>query len=87
MPASGGGTRFDASVRRTTTLDRCRNFSMNITASLPRSIMEPANFYPPAKGFLEGVKDLARRQGALLIFDEICSGFHFGSGGARRCSA
>ena len=47
-------------------------------------IMEPANFYPPAKGFLEGVKDLARRQGALLIFDEICSGFHFGLGGAQK---
>jgi len=47
-------------------------------------IMEPANFYPPAKGFLEGVKKLARRHGALLIFDEICSGFHFGLGGAQK---
>lgn len=47
-------------------------------------IMEPVNFIEPAPGFLHGVKDLAHRHGALLIFDEICSGFHFGLGGAQR---
>jgi len=38
-------------------------------------------------GFLQGVKDLAQKNGAVLIFDEICSGFHFGFGGAQSCSA
>jgi len=47
-------------------------------------IMEPVNFWPPAAGFLEGVKNLAHQHGALLIFDEICSGFHFGLGGAQK---
>ena len=47
-------------------------------------IMEPVNFWPPAAGFLEGVKKLAHEHGALLIFDEICSGFHFGLGGAQK---
>ena len=47
-------------------------------------IMEPVNFWPPAAGFLEGVKDLAGKHGAVLIFDEICSGFHFGLGGAQK---
>jgi glutamate-1-semialdehyde aminotransferase/spore coat polysaccharide biosynthesis protein SpsF (cytidylyltransferase family)/predicted dehydrogenase len=47
-------------------------------------IMEPVNFWPPAAGFLEGVKGLAHEHGALLIFDEICSGFHFGLGGAQK---
>lgn len=47
-------------------------------------IMEPVNFVEPARGFLEGVKNLAQRHGALLIFDEICSGFHFGLGGAQK---
>ncbi|HEV2145982.1 MAG TPA: aminotransferase class III-fold pyridoxal phosphate-dependent enzyme [Longimicrobiaceae bacterium] len=46
-------------------------------------IMEPFNFYEPAPGYLEGVKELARRHGALLIFDEICTGFHMGLGGAQ----
>lgn len=47
-------------------------------------IMEPVNFWPPAAGFLEGVKELTHKHGALLIFDEICSGFHFGLGGAQK---
>ena len=47
-------------------------------------IMEPVNFWPPAPGFLEDVRDLAHQNGALLIFDEICTGFHFGLGGAQK---
>ncbi len=47
-------------------------------------IMEPVNFYPPAAGFLEAVKSATHEHGALLIFDEICSGFHFGLGGAQK---
>lgn len=47
-------------------------------------IMEPVNFVEPHKGYLQGVKALAHAHGALLIFDEICSGFHFGLGGAQR---
>lgn len=47
-------------------------------------IMEPVNFTEPAPGYLLGVKQLAHRHGALLIFDEICSGFHFGLGGAQK---
>ncbi|HVS39010.1 MAG TPA: aminotransferase class III-fold pyridoxal phosphate-dependent enzyme [Gemmataceae bacterium] len=47
-------------------------------------IMEPVNFVEPKPGYLQQVKDLAHRHGALLIFDEICSGFHFGLGGAQK---
>lgn len=47
-------------------------------------IMEPFNFYWPTDGYLEGVKELAGKHGAVLIFDEICTGFHFGLGGAQR---
>src|SRR5207244_3632301 len=47
-------------------------------------IMEPVNFVEPKAGYLQNVKDLAHRHGALLIFDEICSGFHFGLGGAQK---
>ena len=50
-------------------------------------IMEPFNFEEPAPGFLQGVRDLAQQHGALLIFDEICSGFHFGLGGAQKLFA
>ena len=47
-------------------------------------IMEPINFVEPLPGFLQGAKELAHKHGALLVFDEICSGFHFGLGGAQK---
>jgi glutamate-1-semialdehyde 2,1-aminomutase/spore coat polysaccharide biosynthesis protein SpsF len=47
-------------------------------------IMEPFNFVWPAEGYLTGVNEIAHKQGAILIFDEICTGFHFGLGGAQK---
>ncbi len=47
-------------------------------------IMEPVEFEKPEPGFLRGVKDLARHYGALLIFDEVVTGFRFDLGGAQQ---
>jgi glutamate-1-semialdehyde 2,1-aminomutase len=38
---------------------------------------------PPASGFLEGLRDLCTRSGALLIFDEVMCGFRVARGGAQ----
>lgn len=38
----------------------------------------------PNKGFLEGVKELCKKNGAVLIFDEIRTGFRFSLGGAQK---
>jgi glutamate-1-semialdehyde aminotransferase len=45
-------------------------------------IMEPAG-QVPEPGFLERVKELAHKHGAVLIFDEIVSGFRLHLGGAQ----
>jgi glutamate-1-semialdehyde 2,1-aminomutase len=37
----------------------------------------------PERGFLEGLRNITRENGALLIFDEVISGFRVGSGGAQ----
>jgi glutamate-1-semialdehyde 2,1-aminomutase len=37
----------------------------------------------PEPGFLAGLKDLTSRNGALLIFDEVITGFRLGLGGAQ----
>jgi glutamate-1-semialdehyde aminotransferase len=46
-------------------------------------IMEAVLLDAPAPGFLEGVKKVAHDHGALLIFDEIISGFRWAAGGAQ----
>jgi glutamate-1-semialdehyde 2,1-aminomutase len=37
----------------------------------------------PEPGYLEGVRELCRREGALLIFDEVITGFRIALGGAQ----
>ncbi len=46
-------------------------------------ILEPMNVAYPAPGFLEGLKELAHKNGAVLIFDETITGFRFANGGAQ----
>ena len=46
-------------------------------------IMEPVGIEPPRSGFLESVRELSSRRGALLIFDEIVTGFRLALGGAQ----
>ena len=38
---------------------------------------------PPAPGFLSGLRELTTRHGALLIFDEVITGFRLALGGAQ----
>jgi len=50
-------------------------------------ILEPVvgnmGVVPPADGFLEAARDLCSRHGALLIFDEVMTGFRVAWGGAQ----
>jgi glutamate-1-semialdehyde 2,1-aminomutase len=50
-------------------------------------IVEPVagnmNCIPPAEGFLESLREECTRSGAVLIFDEVMTGFRFGLQGAQ----
>ncbi|MBD2613564.1 glutamate-1-semialdehyde 2,1-aminomutase [Nostoc punctiforme FACHB-252] len=50
-------------------------------------IVEPvvgnAGFIPPAAGFLEGLRTITQQHGALLVFDEVMTGFRIAYGGAQ----
>ncbi len=45
-------------------------------------IIEPMNKFFPKDNFLEKVKDITHKNGSLLIFDEMITGFRFKIGGA-----
>ena len=49
--------------------------------------MEPklanTNCIYPIKGYLESVKELCKKNGALLCFDEVITGFRIAPGGAQ----
>jgi glutamate-1-semialdehyde 2,1-aminomutase len=46
-------------------------------------ILEPATFDPPRDGFLAELKRACQARGALLVFDEMWTGFRFALGGAQ----
>ncbi|MBK4728541.1 glutamate-1-semialdehyde 2,1-aminomutase [Oxynema sp. CENA135] len=50
-------------------------------------ILEPvvgnAGFIPPDAGFLEGLREITKDNGALLVFDEVMTGFRISYGGAQ----
>jgi len=46
-------------------------------------IMEPVGSIPPENHFLHQVQELARKEGAVFILDEIITGFRFAMGGAQ----
>lgn len=46
-------------------------------------IMEPMQENGPEKRFLEEVKEITKKEGAVLIYDEVVSGFRMALGGAQ----
>jgi len=56
-------------------------------AKIASVIVEPVvgnmGCVPPASGFLQALRDITARHGALLIFDEVMTGFRLARGGAQ----
>jgi glutamate-1-semialdehyde 2,1-aminomutase len=47
-------------------------------------VLEPSGAESPGPGYLQGVIDLGHRHGAVVVFDEIITGFRLAPGGARQ---
>ncbi len=54
-----------------------------IAAVIVEPVAANMGVVPPAEGFLNGLRELTRRNGALLIFDEVITGFRLAYGGAQ----
>ncbi|MBX6342277.1 MAG: aminotransferase class III-fold pyridoxal phosphate-dependent enzyme, partial [Thermomicrobiaceae bacterium] len=55
----------------------------DIAAVLVEPIQANTGVIPPEPGYLEFLRDITRRHGALLIFDEVITGFRVAPGGAQ----
>lgn len=68
-------------------LDSVRDLFSQFPEEIAAVIVEPvgANMgvVPPAEGFLEGLREICTRHGAMLIFDEVITGFRLGIDGAQ----
>jgi len=54
-----------------------------VAAVIVEPVVGNAGFIPPDPTFLPGLREIATRHGALLIFDEVMTGFRIALGGAR----
>jgi glutamate-1-semialdehyde 2,1-aminomutase len=61
-----------------------KNFASEIAAVIVEPVAGNMGVVLPEASFLEGLRNLARRHGALLIFDEVITGFRVAYGGAQQ---
>ena len=87
-PGVTASTARDTLVAGYNDLDSVRRLLARYPDSVAAVIVEPiaANMglVHPARSFLSGLQRLARRCGALLIFDEVITGFRVAYGGAQQ---
>jgi glutamate-1-semialdehyde 2,1-aminomutase len=55
-----------------------------IAAMIVEPIAGNMGVVPPREGFLPGLRTICDREGILLVFDEVISGFRAGAGGAQQ---
>lgn len=80
VPKALAGTALPFAYGDLTSLKRRLNENAGETACV---IMEPMRSMRPPAGYLEDVKRLAREHGAVLIFDEVTTGFRHAVGGVE----
>jgi glutamate-1-semialdehyde 2,1-aminomutase len=61
-----------------------RQHPQKIAAIIVEPVAANMGVVAPAPGFLEGLREITKREGALLIFDEVITGFRMAYGGAQQ---
>jgi len=90
VPTSPGvptGTASNSLVARYNDLESVEKIFRQVGEDIAAVIVEPVagnmGCVPPRPGFLEGLRDITREYGSLLIFDEVMTGFRVAYGGAQ----
>jgi glutamate-1-semialdehyde 2,1-aminomutase len=58
-------------------------YSDEIACVIVEPVAANMGVVPPAEGFLQSLREITRAAGALLVFDEVVTGFRLGQGGAQ----
>ena len=86
-PGVTSSTAKDTLIARFNNLDSVKALFDTYGESIAAVIVEPIagnmGVVPPQEGFLQGLRDITRDHGALLIFDEVMTGFRVARGGAQ----
>lgn len=86
-PGVTQGTAKDTLLARYNDLDNVRSLLEANKNEIAAIIIEPVagnmGCVPPQEGFLKGLRALCDEHGALLIFDEVMTGFRLSKGGAQ----
>ncbi|MGC1966606.1 MAG: glutamate-1-semialdehyde 2,1-aminomutase [Candidatus Acidiferrales bacterium] len=61
-----------------------RQHPRKIAAIIVEPVAANMGVVAPTAGFLEGLREITKREGALLIFDEVITGFRMAYGGAQQ---
>ena len=61
-----------------------KRFAGKIAAVIVEPVVGNMGCVPPAPGFLEAMREFTKKDGALLIFDEVMTGFRVDVGGAQK---
>jgi len=90
VPTSPGvteATARDTLIARFNDLDSVQALVEAYPDQIAAVILEPVagnmGVVPPVDGFLQGLRQLTRKHGILLIFDEVMTGFRVARGGAQ----
>ena len=60
-----------------------KKYPEQIAAIIVEPVAGNMGVVPPQPGFLQGLRDITSREGSLLIFDEVMTGFRVHKGGAQ----
>ena len=84
VPASTASDTLVADYNDLGSVQRlCEAFPGAVAAVFVEPVAGNMGVVPPAPGFLEGLRQLCDWYGALLVFDEVISGFRAAPGGAQ----
>lgn len=86
-PGVTKGTAQDTLIAPFNDLDAVKKLIENNPNQIAALILEPVvgnmGCVLPAKGYLEGLRELCTKNGIILIFDEVMTGFRLAKGGAQ----